>query len=59
MEREIHRDETESHVAVPLHLRNEYYDDSYDSILDDETESILLDREVNRLRSKARKELEA
>lgn len=52
--KEIHRDETDSHIYVPFHLRGENYDDSYDSELDDRTESNLLDRENNRLRRKAK-----
>ncbi len=52
MSKEIHRDETDSDIYIPLHLQNEYYDDSYDSVLDDRTESNLLDREVNRARVK-------
>jgi hypothetical protein len=48
MEREIERDYTERDIHVPLHMRNEYFDDGYEELLDDETESRLLDREVNR-----------
>ena len=48
MEREIKRDHTEHDVDLPLYMRNEYYDDEYEDRVDDETESHLLDREVNR-----------
>ena len=54
MEREIERDHTERDIHVPLHMRNEYFDDDYEELLDDETESYLLDREVNRARMNAR-----
>ncbi|PCI52525.1 MAG: hypothetical protein COB36_14915 [Alphaproteobacteria bacterium] len=50
MEREIKRDHTERDIDVPLHMRNEYFDDSYEELVDDETESHLLDRDVNRVR---------
>ena len=50
MEREIKRDQTERDIDVPLHMRNEYYDDEYEDRVDDETEIHLLDREVNRTR---------
>ena len=48
IEDEIRRDHTERDIHVPLHMRNEYFDDEYEDLLDDETESHLLDREVNR-----------
>ena len=50
MEREIKRDHTERDIDIPLHMRNEYYDDEYEDRVDDETEIHLLDREVNRMR---------
>lgn len=48
MEDEIRRDHTERDIDVPLYMRNEYFDDEYEELLDDETESHLLDREVIR-----------
>ncbi|MEX0739826.1 MAG: hypothetical protein WD071_10845 [Pseudohongiella sp.] len=54
MEKEIHRDQTERDIQVPFHMMNEYYDDSYEDMVDEETESHLLDREVNRARMSAR-----
>lgn len=50
MEKEIRRDHTERDIHIPLHMRNEYFDDEYEESLDDETESHLLDRDVNRAR---------
>ena len=54
MEKEIHRDQTERDIQIPSHMRNEYCDDSYEELVDDETECHLLDREVNRMRMKTR-----
>ena len=50
MEREIKRDHTKRDIDIPLHMRNEYFDDEYEDRVDDETESHLLDRDVNRVR---------
>ncbi|MDD9959482.1 MAG: hypothetical protein OXU66_11130 [Gammaproteobacteria bacterium] len=50
MEKEIERDHTKRDIYVPNHMRNEYFDDEYEELLDDETESHLLDRDVNRTR---------
>jgi hypothetical protein len=54
MEDEIKYDQTHRDIQVPLHMRNEYFDDSYEELVDDETESYLLDREVNRAKMMAR-----
>ena len=54
MEDEIEYEQTHRDIQVPLHMRNEYYDDEYGELLDDETESHLLDREVNRASMMAR-----
>lgn len=54
MEREIEWDHTEPEIDMPLQMSNAYYDDTYEDLLDDETESHFLDREVNRARMTAR-----
>lgn len=54
MEDEIEYDQTHRDINAPLHMRNEYFDDEYEELVDDETESHLLDREVNRARMMAR-----
>jgi len=50
MEQEIKRDHTERDISVPLNMRNEYFNDDCEELIDDDTESHLLDREVNRAR---------
>jgi hypothetical protein len=54
MSKEIKRDETNSHLQVPIQYRNEYFDDEYAEVSDNETESELLRRELNRLKLKRR-----
>lgn len=48
---EIRRDEIESYIEIPHHMRNEYFDDDYESDSNTETESHLLDREARKAKS--------
>ena len=56
MMKEIERDHKERHIHVPIHMRNEYYDDSFEdgSELDWKTEMELLDIELEKLTGKRR-----